>query len=54
MLDGEVVEDPEDDAETPEDVEIGTNTCLGCFNCTTGEDTKPVLISFSIRNDYEA
>ena len=51
MLDGEVVEDPEDDLENAEDVEIGTKTCCGCFNCAIGEDTKPVLISFTIRNE---
>ena len=37
---------------TPEDdVETGTNTCCRCFNCTTGEDTKPVLIAFTVRNE---
>ena len=35
MLDGEVVEDPKDDAETAEDVETSTKTCSGCFNFTT-------------------
>ena len=63
MVDGEVVEDPEDDDDdhvtTPEDdvetaeddVETGNNTCCGCFNCTTGEDTEPVLIAFTVRNE---
>ena len=33
MVDGEVVEGTEADAETPEvEVETGTNTCCGCFN----------------------
>ena len=51
MKDGEVVEDPEDDEETPEDVETGTKTCCGCFNCATGEDTEPVFLSFTVRNE---
>ena len=29
MLDGEVVEDPEDDGDTSQDVETGTKTCNG-------------------------
>ena len=48
MKDGEVVEDNEDDAETAEDEE---ETCCGCFSCSTGEDTEPVLISFTVRNE---
>ena len=48
MVDGEVVEDTEDDIETPEDdVQTTTNTGCGCFNSTTGEDTEPVLIAFN-------
>ena len=32
MVDGEVVEDPEDDVETSEnDEESGNNACCGCF-----------------------
>ena len=35
MVDGEVVEDPEDDVEPPEDdVETGNKTCCGCLNST--------------------
>ena len=53
MVDGEVVEDPEDDVETPEDdVETVNKTFCGCFNFnTTGEDTEPVLIAFTVRNE---
>ena len=50
MVDGEVVENPEDDVETPEnDVQTGTNTCCGSFNSITGEDTEPVLIAFTFK-----
>ena len=45
MLDGEVVETPEDDEET------GTKTCCGCFSCATGEDTEPVSLFFTVRNE---
>ena len=41
MLDGEVVEDPDDNVDT---------SC-GCFYCNTGEDTEPVLIDFRVRNE---
>ena len=33
MVDGEVMEDPEDDVETPEDDKrTDNNACCGCFN----------------------
>ena len=52
MLDGAVVEDPEDDGENVEvDEETGNKTCRVCFNFPTGEDTEPVLISFTVRNE---
>ena len=43
LVDGQLKEDPEDEAVTPDDdVETGTNSCFGCFNCfvadTDGEE----------------
>ena len=51
MLDGEVVEDREDDVETAEDEEETKTCCPGCFGCATGEDTEPVLIAFKVGNE---
>ena len=43
LVDGQLKKDPEDEAVTPDDdVETGTNSCFGCFNCfvadTDGEE----------------
>ena len=51
MLDGEVVEDREDDVEIAEDEEETKTCCPGCFGCATGEDTEPVLIAFKVGNE---
>ena len=52
MVDGKLVEDPEDEVETPEDdKETGNKACCGCFSSTEEEDTEPVLISFTVRNE---
>ena len=42
MLDGEVVEDPEDDGETAEDVETGTKTC-SIVPGTDGDKTEEIF-----------
>ena len=43
MLDGEVVEDPEDDVEDPEDdVETGLDTCCRCFTSRAPETENDV------------
>ena len=46
MLDGEVVEDPEDDVKTAEDdVETGDNTCCGWCRQTEEHQTELVVAS---------
>ena len=44
MLEGEVVEDPEEDVETPDaDVETGSKTCCGWCRQTEKQQTEHVV-----------
>ena len=55
MLDGEVVEDPEDDVETPEDdIETGDNTCCRCCGQTEEHQTQHVVVITASSGDVSA